>query len=364
LIYFLVNNNYHLLDVYEHCKYLKSYEKSLIQIPHTLECIQESGIFNNIYTFNTPFKGLKNFFNVFKAKQIEKNIKNKISVTKDDILFVYTEYEVLNQYVISLFKKNGAKVYVIEDGGFATYLTYSVLNEGKLTLKEIIKLLYLKYILGYKFVKFLKYNGIVFPQIEDKFIDGVLLYLDVKIIRNIKKILISKNHRKLTLNEKKAIFLNEKMYDYYCSKKEHKIILNDILQKMSQKFEKIYFKFHPRETEDDKKWQLKILNQYHNVQIIEEKTPIENLLEKYDAKYVFSFFSAALLNVNAMGAIPVYVYHLYDRIAENSVFKQIDSVLKNLSYNFIDKDYNCKNVGFNIKSVKNYKSILDVVDNN
>ena len=334
-----------MIDVYEHCEHLKEYEKSLIQIPHTLECIEKNENFKNIFTFETPFKGVRNFLNIFKVKKLEKKIENNLNINKEDILFVYTEYEVLNQYMMSLFKKVGAKVYIINEG-LATYLTYGVTNEGGLTVKEKIKMFYVKHVHGYKFVEFLKYNNIIFPQINEKYIDGVLVYLDVSIVRKIKKVLISKNQKAFYLDNNKAIFLNEKMYDYYCSKAEYKVILNDVLSKMTQKFEKVYFKFHPRETEDNKIWQLKIVNSFQDIEVINDTSPIEYLLERYNTKYVFSFLSAALLNVNAMGAIPVYIYHLYDIISKNSVFKQIDLILKNANYNFIDKNYNVDKIGF------------------
>jgi len=347
LIYFLVNNNYHLIDVYNHSEGLKDYEKSLIQIPHTLECVNENKHFKNIYTFETPFKGLKNYFNIFKVKKKERDILKQLNINENDILFVYTEYEILNQYIMKLFKDVVAKVYVIEDGGFPTYLTYGVKNEGKLSFKEKIQLFYLKYIIGYKFVKFLKYNNVVFPQINEKYIDGVLLYLDVNIIRNVKKFLISKSQKKLNLDENKAVFLNEKMYDYYCSKEDYVTILDDCISKMTQKFAKVYFKFHPRETYDNKKWQLEVLNRYPTVKIIEENTAIEYLLEKYDTKYIFSFLSAALLNVNSMNAVPVYIYHFYNIFSEKNIFKQIDLILKNADYKFIDEFYNVDKIGFN-----------------
>lgn len=361
MIYFLVNNNYQMIDVYEHCKNLKNYEKSLIQIPHTLECIDKSKDFGNIFTFNTPFRGVKFFFNIFKVKKREKEILSKLDIDKSDILFVYTEYEILNQYIISLFKKADARVYIIEDGGFPTYLTYGVKSEGGLTLKENIKLFYLKYVLGHKFVEYLKYNNIVFPQINEKYIDGVLLYLDVDIVRNIKKFLIFKNQKKLILDENKAIFLNEKIYDYYCSKDEYSAILEDCILNMTKKFKKVYFKFHPRESNENREWQLEILRKHSNVEIIEEKTPIENVLGKYEAKYVFSFFSAALLNINAMGATPVYIYHLYDKISQNSVFKQVDLILNNANYTFIAENYEVVNVGFRNKQNNNI-TIIDFLE--
>jgi hypothetical protein len=286
MIYFLVNNNYHMIDVYEHCANIKDYEKSLIQIPHTLECIDEDENFRNIYTFKSLLNGIKSFFHFFKIKKIEKQIKFDLQINKFDILFVYTEYEVLNQYIMNLFKNAGAKVFVLNEG-LATYVTYCARNESKFTLKERVQLIYFKYILKYKFVEFLKYNNMLFPQINELFINGVLLYLDVKIDRNIQKYVIEKSSNFLSLNKNKAIFLNEKMYDHYCSITEHIGMLENCLMIVSNKFETVYFKFHPRETEDNRKWQIDVINKFHNVQIIQENGPMQHLkMKKHILHYI------------------------------------------------------------------------------
>lgn len=355
MIYFLVNNNYHMIDMYQHCENLKGYEKSLIQIPHTLDTINSHDAFLKVYTFETPFKGLKNLFNLIKIKKIEKNIIVSLKIASSDVLFVYTEYEVLNQFIIRLFKKAGAKVYIIEDGGFPTYLSYAVKNDSKLPIKKRIKLLYFKYILGYRFLEYLYYNKIVFPQINEKYIDGVLLYLDISIIRNIKKYILIKPIKEFILDEKKGIFLNEKMYEHYCTKQQYELILDNILYNMSNKFQIVYFKFHPRESTENRKWQTEIIKKYTNVHIIEENLPVEKLLEKYNAKYIFSFLSAALLNLNAMGAVPVYMYHLYSEISSNNVFKQINLILKSTKYNFLNSYENIESVGFKVNEEEDNK---------
>lgn len=234
------------------------------------------------------------------------------------------------------FRKSGAKVYIIEDGGFPTYLTYSVKNDKNLPLKKLIKLLYLKYILGYKYVEFLYYNNIVFPQINEKFIDGVLLYLDVPVLRKIKKHIIQSEQKELSLDKSKAIYLNEKLYEHYCTKEEYKTILNHVLSNLSRNFKEVYFKFHPRESEDNRVWQLAIMNKYKNITLIDNSEPIENLLETYNAKYVFSYLSAALLNLKRIGATPIYLFHLYQELNVNPVFIRMQEILINLDYKFIN----------------------------
>lgn len=361
MIYFLVNNNYHLINVFENCNNLKDYKKSLIQVPHTLDKINNNKFFVNIFTYDTPFNKTKNFLNLYRIKKIEKQIKDNLKIKPNDILFVSTEYEILNQYIISLFKMNNAKVYILDEG-LATYLTYSMKSDKQLPLKVRAKLFYTKYILNYNFVEYLYINNLVYPLINERYIDGVFLYLDVNIVRNINKYIIKKDIKKKILNSKNAIFLNQDMYYHYYSKEEHEVILEDILLKMSNSFQKIYFKFHPRETEVDKNWQLKILSKFKKIYVIDENLPIETIVEKYDAKYIFSFLSAALLNLNAVGIIPVYIYHLYQNISKNSIFEEISNILINSKYIFIDKKFNnILDVGFKNSLENNSENIKDLL---
>ena len=357
MTYFLINNNYHLIDLSLHYTIMQNKDISLIQIPHTLEVLGEDDRFRNIYTFQTPFKELKNYFNPFKVKQSEKEINNQLNLSKNDTLFVYTEYELLNQYIIAKFKNCGAKVYVIEEG-FMTYNTYSISSDNKLNLKMKIKLFYLKYILSYEYVEFLFFNNIVFPQINEKYIDGILLYFDVPISRNIQKYMIKKVKNKIFLDETKTIFLNEKMYDYYCTKDEHEVILHDILLNLSKLFLNVYFKFHPSETEKNINWQLEIIEHYPNIIIIKDKSPIEDILEQYNAKYIFSYFSVALLNVYAMNATPIYIFHKYKVFSNSVVLNNVQNILKSFGYNFLKNYEEFSEVGF--KSISNInKYILD-----
>lgn len=360
MIYFLVNNDYHFLDVLENIKHLKDYEKCLIQIPHRLNVIESHKDFKKVYTFNSPFKNLNRLYNFFKTRKILKE-NPKLEIKSSDILFFYTEYEILNQVIASEFKLNGGKVFLIEEG-LATYLTYSALHKNPLPLKQQLQLFYLKNILRYHYIEFLNINNIIFPQISEKYLDGLLLYLDVNINRNIKKYLIKKEVTILDLDPQKALFLNERIYDYYCSKKDFELIIYDIIDKISFKFKNVWFKFHPSETVENKKWIKKILSGINNIIFIEESEPIEILITKYNSKYVFSFFSAALLNLYFRGVIPIYIFHIYDKISKQEVSKNVRYILDNLNYNFIKSNFsNIEDVGFKNKSdIKhNIKDIIE-----
>jgi hypothetical protein len=102
-------------------------------------------------------------------------------------------------------------------------------------------------------------NGMDFPQVSDCLIDGVFLYRNVSIARDIPKIIIRKEVEKMEkLNENAVLFLNEKMYEFYTTMSDHLNILEDILIKLSAQFETVYFKFHPVEAVVNKELQKKL----------------------------------------------------------------------------------------------------------
>jgi len=335
VIYFLINNNYHWYDVKLHLPALKEagMEVGLIQIPHKLDLVVSDANIGKIITYESPHIGRKNFWNPFHIRSVHRQIEQEFELSEDDVLIVYTEYELLNQFFIKKFKTKNAKVFILEEG-FATYITFAdVLT--RLPLKQRIKLAYLQMFADYNetYLNFL--NGIDFPQISDRFIDGVFLYRDVTIARNIRKIVISKEVETLeSLNSKYVLFLNEKMYEYYTTMTEHLDILHDLLSKLSLQFEAVYFKFHPVETSANKELQKKIINQFSNIQIIESDKAIEEFIEDYRPKYIVSFLSAALLNLYDKGLRPVYCYRYYASLMKNEIFKNIDQTLEKMGYIF------------------------------
>ncbi|MDQ5929211.1 MAG: hypothetical protein QG594_989, partial [Bacteroidota bacterium] len=141
MIYFLINNNYHLYDVKLHLNNLANFKVSLLQVPHTLDEITNdiAALFVEVFTFQRLIESKLNYVNIFRLSKLYKNIKNSLHIGSNDVLFVYTEYELLNHYLIACFKNAGAKVYIIDEG-IATYLTYSMLSDKPVPVKERFKL--------------------------------------------------------------------------------------------------------------------------------------------------------------------------------------------------------------------------------
>ena len=107
MIYFLVNNNYHLHLDMKLVKQLSNFELSLIQIPYSLNIIKESDVFSNIYTYEERL--ITSLKNIFLRPNNLKNILRRVDETLfpdgADILFVNTDMDILNQYIIQKWQK-------------------------------------------------------------------------------------------------------------------------------------------------------------------------------------------------------------------------------------------------------------------
>ena len=336
MIYFLVNNSYQLYDARIHLNAFKlsGFRVGLLEVPHSLENPDHAG-FDITYLFK-PFQYVNFIHCWLNALSLSRVLDKEIAPSKDDVLFLYTEYEPFNQLIAARFKKSGARVYLIEDGGFATYVPFHSALSEPLTIKERVREIISRACPGISILRFHKMNGIVFPWMNDALLDGVCLYRPVKIARKIDSILI-KRPVTATRNsiQDTVVFLNESIYDHYQTPEKYLSGLHLMMRSLCDGFTVVYFKFHPRETDDwRQKIQQEVLSRYPKLIIIKENAGIEGLIEQYQPEVVASYFSAALLNLQEKGVEPLYLYHLIVELRDQPVYKIVTSILKDWGYRF------------------------------
>lgn len=365
MIYFLVNNNFHLLDAEENIKHLRNQPVGLIKIPHKLTI---SPKFNYELELEFPplIHSLIDHFRFLRIAQIHKSVKKQLNtINSTDVLIIYTEYEYLTHYVVKLFKKKNAKVILIEEG-FPTYLAFASIPDSVVNFKKKILNYYLKNILGYKNTKVVSINDKYSTQLTDNQIDLVLLYTDLNIVRKInKQILESKQFKQTEINENSILFLNEAMYDHYINMDEYLTILEDIILNLSSHFEVINFKFHPRENETTRNKISAILSKFSKVVIINNDSPVELLIEEIGSKYVGSFLAQTLLYLSNSNYIPLYLFQLYPEIMRNKVFITVKKVIDEMNYTFINNWSEIKNkeIGFSQNKNNNVQNLQYHLDN-
>ncbi|MBY0545461.1 MAG: alpha-2,8-polysialyltransferase family protein [Gammaproteobacteria bacterium] len=333
--YFLINNNYHYIDFFGHKHLLLKKDTALIEIPHTLDKRNHDDI-AVVYRYEIPHhKGLLS--QIFKFLLTVKKINFEIHPVKEDILFFYTEYEILNQYLVDKFKRVGARAFLIEDGGLGTYVPFRMLASEPLSIKELLRRTVYRQLPGLKKTRLHKLNGVVFPWMPDTSIDGVCIYKPVKLQRTFQAILLQRLHQtELAPIRGRVIFLNEAIYQFYQAEKEYLDGLELLIEGLCDKYVEVLFKFHPRETNEwRERIRKEVLSRFSAVAVIEENSAIEIMIEKYRPSAVASYFCSALLSLSDRGIEPVYLYHLIPELNNQPIFIEITLVLKELGYHFV-----------------------------
>lgn len=335
MTYFLINNDFHYEDLKLHMNNIHV-DISLIQIPHRLNPVS-SPKFKEIHTFWKCSLDWKDFTKI-KTRKFE--IKTSLNIKSTDILYVYSEYDLCNQYVISLFYEENASVYLLEDG-MTTLVTFSK-KRLKPAFSWQIKEFILKYFYGFKYTNIISNGNAVVFIMKDDYFKGAFVYWNVGKGRNIPVTLIQNPYKKTGNFEKEnsVIFLHqhtlydESKFDVYLSE------MNALFKIFNKNFKNVYFKFHPYTDQDTVEKIKKNLNK--EIIYIDEKDPIEILVKKYKLRYATSYFSSALKNLYFLGVEPIFLYHLSGVLKIDNVL--LTTFLEMQSYNFVDdiQDINAK----------------------
>lgn len=341
MLYFLVNNDYQLLDANRHAKELRDegFVVSLILVPHSLQCDVPADLYSTIIRFVSPVIGRRwpaAWLRYFISK---KKIDDRIHPISGDVVLIYTEYEIINHLIINRFRAVDAQVVHIEDGGVGTYIPFSDLPGQPLSLRERLIAASVKLLPGLADSEFKKINGTVFPWRPDTHIDLLCVYRYYVPARQIRTVMI-RNDAPLFMSDDKLIvgrvvFLNECIYDHYQDDASYLLGLRTILAGLVSGYPEVYFKFHPRETQV---WRDRIRSQvlklYPSIRIVEENLPFELLLETYAPEALASYFSTPLLNLSGTGIQPLFLYHLIEDLRDQPVFAKLTAFLLRWEYQF------------------------------
>lgn len=339
MIYFLVNNDYQLFDARRHAKemQMRGFGCTLLEVPHALHSQDRMNGFVATLSFPSPLTSngwlgsWPRYFN--SSRQVHRALQPKST----DTLIFFTEFELLNQFIVHHFRRNRARVYLLEDGGVGTYVPFSISDREPLNAKEWLIAAMTRLLPCLSHTVFHKINGQVFPWLPDRLIDAVCLYRPVKTVRKIPTILIQpKQSQPINVMQGKVIFLNQPLYDCYVKEESYLASLDSILAALSKGFKEVFFKFHPRESEPWTGRILGLLREKHpSVQLVEDPRGIEELLAELKPEVLAAYATTTLLNLEGTGVEPLYLYHLFKDLADQKIFQQLTTLLSQWNYNFL-----------------------------
>lgn len=339
MIYFLVNNDYHLIDTQMHANQFRKLNLpcALIRVPHALKLPTRANLFASETTISSPITSHRWTAAWWRYFVVHRELKKKITPTSFDTLIAYTEYELINHFLINQFKTAGARVLLLEDGGLGTYLPFSQKAAEKLKIKEQLIALMTRMLPGLRDTTFHKVNGAVFPWRPDGMIDALCVYRQLDICRSIPLHVVERIEIPGIVATKpgRVLFLNEDIYNYYQSEDAYLTGLSHILRGLCNGFSEVLFKFHPREN-DSWKNRIKslIAEDTPKVKIIDRTAPAEQILHELAPEALASYFATPLLNLEGTGIQPLYIYHLIPDLKDQPMFRQLTKLLDGWNYHF------------------------------
>lgn len=338
MIHFLVNNDYQLVDARRHARDLAAIglDAVLVEVAHSLEGSNRGEAFSRVIRLPSPARAMKWLKSWLGYRKLPAVIGQELRPADDDVLFIYTEFELANHMVARHFRAAGARVYLLEDGNLGTYVPMTAPGDEPLTPKERIIAAMTRMLPGMRDTRFPKVNGQVFPWLPDRLIEGLCVYRDIAPVRRLKVMLLEPERRaRVEPVRGRAIFLNQPMYDHFQSDEDYLADLDRALQALCKGFGEVLFKFHPRESAA---WMARVrglLEERHpGIRLLEDRQPFEELASTWRPEVLASYFSTALLNM-APGIEPLYLYHLFPAIARQPIFEQTTKLLNQWNYRFV-----------------------------
>ncbi|MEL0613788.1 polysialyltransferase family glycosyltransferase [Marinomonas arenicola] len=335
MYFFLINNDYHFKDACKEIENAKIPKENVlfICVPHKIDIFNLRVSGYKYVVFESPLLRLIGFLNVFSILKIKNEIidfAKKIGGAPR--LYIYTEYELLNHLVVKIFKKKGSDVFIIEDNGLATY-AINKMAIPKLTKKIIFydcKFIIPAFLLGVKETKVVRSDGNSFPVMEDGFFSGCIYRNNVSNLRAFPTFLLKKKMvEKRVIRNSTVLYLNQDIYNFYMTKSDYFKYLDLLVTNMKKKYDRIIFKFHPREVGKDMEFLIK--DMYKELDFIDDVSFIESGIYEISPCKVLSFNSSALIGLENDGWDVEYTFHQWNRVKVSPMLEAIETSLDEIS---------------------------------
>ena len=273
----------------------------------------------------------KNIFAYLRVYQKALRIKSILRFAKNDVLIIFTEYQLNNAIYAKEIKKAGGCVYLFDEGiGF--YFNNSFLHKNSNPLKHFI-FKYIFFLIGLPVVSKNAQEGIVF-SIKDCFIDKVFLRMNIPINRN-----VPVNASPITdfedknFDSKRIVIFFAANFDCFKLKKEEMDLASKTITHLLGAFSKVFIKIHPSDYHA-KNDVFDFYNSFNDekLRLIDNSIDAVKAIELFKPEIVVGSMSTVLFDALSKGVEPVFTYHLLPHVKNFQVYTY---TLANLGYNFI-----------------------------
>lgn len=261
------------------------------------------------------------------------DLNQVIDFKGNDILIIFTEYQLNNAVLAKKMKMAGGKVYLFDEGiGF--YFNNSTHHKKSLSFKKLI----FKFILYFHGIPVLPKNaheGVIF-SIKDVLIDKIYLRALIPINRNVPieiSPLSDVRRSRLSSEHETAAFFVATNFDCFGLKKEEMELARKVINHLTKVFSKVYIKIHPSDyfSKNDV-YDFYLSFNSKNLQVVDNSINAIKVIELYNPRVVVGSMSTVLFDAISEGAEAIFTYHLLPYVENFGVYTH---TLVSLSYNFV-----------------------------
>ena len=335
----ILNQEFHLADFERNFKLINDAEKTrivLLVIPYVIDIGKLDNFKIPYYVVNSPFIKRFGCINPFLLIEAKNAINNFIRENENlESVFFYSEQDLLTQYAISNLRRMGSKIFLVEENGILPYVLNNIETESDILLASAkIKYLPALMVLGLKTkTNLVNINSGEWKRLPDYMIDGIIYYEDIGIKRCIKQFFVANPQRRIEQGCSKpdevALYLSQPLYESYMSRDEYVEFTKKSVLDLCRKYERVIFKFHPREDRSiiDKTLQT-IMMKFDILEILSETGSVEGNIFALNANHIYGFMSSGLINLERMGFETFFLFTRWEKYKESNFLCILESVLK------------------------------------
>jgi len=352
MIYVSIDNDFHTEIATNYIKNFKFDIKNISFISN--KSIRNSAIYKlgfPVYEIpGHPFSsgsGFKSVSTYIKAIKQHFMLERMFKFGSNDILVILTEYQINNAYLAKMMKKNGGRIYLLDEGiGF--YLNNHEMHKENTTIIDrlflaVYNLIFLIFLLPIYAKK--GQEGRMFVSIYDYLISNFYSSLKIKTTRKIKTIQYDRIKKvKITKSKSKvkSVIYFASNFDCYGLKLEEMKLAKKTINYLKNTFDRVYIKIHPQ----DAAMKTDLFFFYRsfkkeNIQIISNKLTSNQAIGKIKPSLVIGSFSSSLFDAFLAGYTVIFLYQILPKIKElkyyDLILKDFNSFLKITKFNDIKK---------------------------
>lgn len=262
------------------------------------------------------------------------NLNQTFTFDKNDVLIIFTEYQLNNAVLAKKIKIAGGKTYLFDEGiGF--YCDNSFYHKKNFVLKKYI-FKFIFFLVRIPVVSKIAQEGIVF-SIKDIFINKIFLRMPIPINRNVPVAISPLSFVKQTQvsrRDYRVAFFIASNFDCFDMKRQEMDLANDVIMHLAKLFSYVYIKIHPSDyfKKND------VYNFYqsfkgNNLEVIDNSIDAIEAIEQHNPAIVVGTISTVLFDYLSMGGEVIFTYHL---LPYKESFGVYTHTLERLDYNFIN----------------------------